>query len=115
MFARLRACVTVVAAVMVVAPAGVSADASAGADLRLVSAAIVDAVRQRMAPTAVVVTVDAITDISFAADMRSVTAHVSPYARIGEYLPASCRSSNRTSGFRSRPTRSTSVAARPTS
>lgn len=75
---------TVVAAVMVAATAGVSADAPADADVSLVTAAIVDAVRQRMAPTVVVVTVDAITDISFAADMRSVTAHVSPYARIGE-------------------------------
>ena len=82
-FASLRAA-AVLAVVTLVAVPGVCSAAAADADVRLVTLAIVDAVRQRMAPTRVVVTVDSITDVRLAADVRSVTAHVSPYARAGE-------------------------------
>ena len=71
-------------AAMVVAMPGVCAGTAVDADAPQVTKAIAEAVRQRMAPTKVVVTVAAITDIRFAGDVRSVTAHVSPYARAGE-------------------------------
>jgi flagella basal body P-ring formation protein FlgA len=83
LFARLLAGLAL-AAVMVIATPGVSAETTVNADVSLVTAAIIDAVRQRLAPATVVVTVDSITDLRLAADVRSVTAHVSPYARIGE-------------------------------
>jgi flagella basal body P-ring formation protein FlgA len=60
----------------------ISAD-TADPRARLVREAIVDAVRDRMAPARVMVTVDSITDIRLEGDVRSVTARVSPYARAG--------------------------------
>jgi hypothetical protein len=62
----------------------VSADAAADAQTQLVVQAIANAVRARLAPARAVVTVDAITDLRLEADVRFVTAHVSPYAKAGE-------------------------------
>ncbi len=73
-----------IAAVVAAGTIGVSADAVVDDRTELVRRAIVAAVQERMAPTSVTVTVEAITDLRFDADVRSVTAHVAPYARVGE-------------------------------
>ena len=49
----------------------------------MVDRAIVAAVKARMAPTPVTVTVDAVTDIRFEGDMAPVTAHIGPDVRAG--------------------------------
>ena len=72
------------ALIAVMTSVSASADAVVDPRIRLVTQAIADAVRVRMAPAKSVVAVQAITDLRFDADVRFVTAHVSPYARAGE-------------------------------
>jgi flagella basal body P-ring formation protein FlgA len=72
------------AVVITVLTIGVSAGEAADDRTSVVAQAIAEAIRLRMAPTQVVVTVDSITDIRLDAGARSMTAHVSPYARAGE-------------------------------
>ena len=84
MSARPLAGVLLAALIAVMTRVGVSADAAVDTRIRLVTQAIAEAVRARMSPAKAVVTVDSITDLRFDADVRFVTAHVSPYARAGE-------------------------------
>lgn len=72
------------AAVITALSIGVSAGEAVDDRTSVVRQAITEAIRLRMAPAQVVVTVDSITDIRLDAGVRSMTAHVGPYARAGE-------------------------------